>query len=379
MPRFTYPKLVLPRWRWLVEVVDFSSFLQRYFRTRAYRWFSLFENIKDVLVDLLYQKRGKYSRPFLHFGTIGLIFFVIIVGPVVLQEAEKDEEGQNATPSILAAFSTYGQSFITSQATEVSQYRGGEIITHSVQDGETLSSIASRYGLQVSTLAWENSISDKAKLKPGQELRILPVDGIRHKVQRGETIYSIGKKYSLDESQVQSIVDYPFNEFLNDETFELATGQYIIVPDGVRQDTAVAQPVGRFGVQVTPDAGSVTARGTFVWPTAGRITQKYAFYHKGVDIANLSGGPIVAADSGTVIVAGWPDNSGYGNRVLIDHGNGFVTLYAHMSLIQVRQGQRVNRGDLLGQMGSTGRSTGVHLHFEIRQGGTYQNPLSFLQ
>lgn len=86
----------------------------------------------------------------------------------------------------------------------------------------------------------------------------------------------------------------------------------------------------------------------------------------------------MAADSGTVVGAGWLDNYGYGNRVLIDHGNGFVTLYAHLSGIQVRPGQTVNRGDVIGQMGSTGRSTGVHLHFEIRQGDVLHNPLGYL-
>jgi murein DD-endopeptidase MepM/ murein hydrolase activator NlpD len=107
------------------------------------------------------------------------------------------------------------------------------------------------------------------------------------------------------------------------------------------------------------------------------ITQGYKFYHKAVDIANRGGGPIIAADSGSVIAAGW-DASGYGNRVLIDHGNGMITLYGHLSALQVQAGQRVNRGDQIGMMGSTGRSTGTHLHFEIRQGGVFLNPLTAL-
>lgn len=361
----------------LRDCTDFVLFLRVYIKSRGYRWFSRFEVAKDLLVDLLYKKRGKYARPFLHFGTIGLIFLAISLGPLILSDNE--DEAQAGEVGILSSANAYGRSFSTQQSEEVRQYRGGEIIIHTVQDGETLSSIADRYGLQVTTILWENTLTEKSSLKPGQELRILPVDGVRHKVARGETIYTVGKKYGLDESQVQRIVDYPFNEFLNDETFELVTGQYLIVPDGVRKDTAVtSKPIAKYGVQLTPDAGAVTAKGQFVWPAAGRITQGYAFYHKAIDIANRAGGTLVAADSGTVIVAGWPDNSGYGNRVIIDHGNGYVTLYAHMSLIQVRQGQRVNRGDVIGQMGSTGRSTGVHLHFEVRQGGASVNPLSFL-
>jgi len=364
---------------WLSNWLAFGVFLRQYIRHRGYHWFVRFESVKDVIVDLLYKKRGKYARPFLHFGTIGLIFVVMTLGPVLLQEADNENEQAVGGNGIMTMATAYSQNYTTMQAEEVRQYRGGEIIVHIVQEGETLSSIAQRYGLEVTTILWENELADNTKLKPGQELRILPVNGIRHKVQRGETIYTIGKKYGLDGSQVQTIVDYPFNEFLNDETFELATGQYLIVPDGVKRNAnVIATPVTSTG-RNTPDAGAVTANGSFVWPAAGRITQDYRFYHKAFDIANRAGGPILAADSGTITVAGWVDNTGYGNRILIDHGNGYMTLYGHLSLIQVVVGQRVNRGDVIGQMGSTGRSTGTHLHFEIRQGGVLLNPQNFLR
>ena len=100
---------------------------------------------------------------------------------------------------------------------------------------------------------------------------------------------------------------------------------------------------------------------------------------KGTDIANRGGPAVLAADAGRVIVAGWPDGNGYGNRVMIDHGNGYKTLYAHLSKIYVVQGQSVARGAAIGQMGSTGRSTGTHLHFEIIQNGVHLNPLNFLR
>ena len=116
-----------------------------------------------------------------------------------------------------------------------------------------------------------------------------------------------------------------------------------------------------------------------MWPASGRITQGYRFYHKAIDIANHGGGPILAADSGTVLQASWLDNTGYGIRIMIDHGNGYVTLYAHLSRVRVTPGQTVNRGDVIGDMGSTGRSTGTHLHFEIRRGGALDNPLNFLR
>lgn len=364
--------------KWILDCGIFLQFLRTYARVRGYERFSQFEQLKDVLVDLLYKRRGRYARPFLHFGTVSLIFLVVTFGPFLFQEdGEMQESGSQG---ILALADAQAMGFYTVQSEAVRQYRGGEIITHVVQEGETLSEIAARYSLQVETILWENNLTANATLRPNQELRILPVDGVRHRVARGETIFSVGRRYGLtDASQAQVIVDYPFNEFLNEETFELATGQYLMVPGGV-PPRAPAQPARQpRAVAFTPDAGTVTATGSFVWPAAGRITQGYFFYHRAIDIANRSGGPILAADSGVVTVAGWIDNSGYGNRVQIDHGNGFVTLYAHLSSVQVQAGQRVNRGDVIGQMGSTGRSTGVHLHFEIRQGGVLLNPLTFLQ
>jgi murein DD-endopeptidase MepM/ murein hydrolase activator NlpD len=353
----------------------FLVFLRRYIRLRGYQRFAQFETVKGWLVDLLYKKRGRYSRPFLHFGTVGLIFVVITFGPLILNTDEERELDQESG-SILASATAFSTDFYTAQAEEVRQYRGGEIIIHSVQDGETLSSIADRYGLTMNTLLWENDLTEKSTLKAGQELRILPVDGVRHKVVKGETIYTVAKKYGLDDSEAQVIVDYPFNEFLNDETFELAIGQQLVVPGGEIQKAAT--PPRQPKVVFTADAGAVSATGSFIRPAGGTVTQGYSFYHKAVDIANRSGGPILASDAGVVTVAGWVDNSGYGRRVMIDHGNGYVTLYAHLSAAQVQVGQRVNRGDVIGQMGSTGRSTGTHLHFEIRQGGVLLNPFSFL-
>ncbi|HPA62092.1 MAG TPA: M23 family metallopeptidase [Candidatus Woesebacteria bacterium] len=364
------------------DLQSFLRFLRSYGKIRLYVIFDFFEKLKDALVSVLHQKRGKYTRPFLHFGTIALSFFMVIFGPRILNSNDETMDSQLvlATP-ILAISTATAPDFYTYQAEEVRQYRGGEIITHVVEEGETISDIAERYGLRKETILWANNLTEKSTIKPGQSLEILPVDGVRHKVVRGDTIYSIGKKYGLTGSQVQMIVDYPFNEFLNDETFDLVAGQYLMVPEG-RPPTAAVSPIAtsrsNFGV-LTPDAGTVSATGSFIWPASGGISQGYSFYHKAIDISNGAGGAILAADAGVVAVAGWVDGYGYGNRVMIDHGNGFVTLYAHLSVVQVRVGQRVGRGDVIGQMGSTGRSTGTHLHFEIRQGGALQNPFNFLR
>jgi len=368
---FDYKKLKI-----LKEFFQFIRFIHQYFRSRAYTWFSKFELSKDILVDLLYKKRGRYARPFLHLGATSLIFVMVIFGPQILTDKEKLLQSQSGSP-ILTTVNEFASDFYTIQAEEVKQYRGGEIITHIVEDGETLSSIADKYDLKTETILWANKLTKTAKIKPGQELSILPVDGVRHKVVRGETIYSIGKKYQLADAQLQMVVDYPFNEFLNDETFDLVVGQYLMVPEGIMPQPKAAPRLPSY--RYTPNDPSAATTGNFIWPfSGGIITQGYRFYHRAVDIALRSGGPILAADGGVVIEAGWPSGSGYGNRVMVDHGNGFVTLYAHMSVIQVKVGQRVARGNVLGQMGNTGRSTGTHLHFEIRRGGGLTNPFDYL-
>lgn len=356
----------------MVDFGDYLDFWHRYLKNRIYSPFSYFEKAKDVLVNGLYRQRGKYAKPILHVGTIATMFLVVIIAPTVFNKMDNQSGGANK--NVLGLASAEEVSFYTMQAEEVRQMRGGEITIHLVKEGETLENIAEQYGLKQETIIWENNLADKAKLKTGEELRILPVDGIRHKVLKGETVASIGKKYGLQDAQVQAIVDFPFNDFVNNETFDLAVGQYLMVPGGLKQKTSV--PTATYASKLTPNAGAVSATGGFVWPASGVISQGYSFYHKAIDIAGS--GSILAADSGTVIASGW-DSSGYGSRVVVDHNNGKKTLYAHMATLQVVVGQTVNKGDVLGVMGSTGRSTGRHLHFEIRQDNVLLNPLDFLK
>ncbi len=355
----------------LVDFDGYVNFWYRYLKNRIYAPFSYFEKGKNVIVNGLYRQRGKYSKPILHLGTVGMIFVVVTVAPTIFNQTQNESGGANK--NVLGVASAEEVSFYTMQAEEVRQLRGGEVTIHIVKEGETLESVAEQYGLQKETIMWENNLTAKATLKEGQELRILPIDGIRHKVAKGETVTSIGSKYGLKDAQVQAIVDFPFNDFVNNETFELAVGQYLMIPGGVKKQAA---PTATYASKLTPNAGTVSATGGFVWPASGVISQGYSFYHKAIDIAGS--GAILAADSGTVIASGW-DNSGYGNRVMLDHGNGTKTLYAHMEVLQVVAGQTVNKGDVLGIMGSTGRSTGRHLHFEIRQDSVLLNPFDYLK
>jgi len=164
------------------------------------------------------------------------------------------------------------------------------------------------------------------------------------------------------------------NDFVDLDNFTLAVGQYLFVPGGKVVEKPLPEAT-RFVAQI--QAG-VRGTSNFIWPASGAITQYPVWYHMALDIANPGAPPILAADSGTVSYAGclsW----GYGCYVIIDHGNGYQTLYAHLSRYSVSSGQSVSQGQTIGIMGSTGRSTGVHLHFEIRREGQLLNPLNFLK
>ena len=377
-----------PRFKTIREFGEFLGCLASYLHKRFYRWFSGFELVKGVAVDRMYRQRGKYAGIVIHLSVASLGFFALTIGPSLIIGADK-ERAMLGNPLQLAADSSLGvggqsefgqilgESVSASPVTVESDKPRAEIVDYVVQPGDALSSIANKFGVTVDTIRWANSsIVSQNSIKPKDTLKIPPVTGIVHTVTSGETIYSISKKYSAD---AQSIVDFPFNTFTNDETFSLAIGQSIVVPDGVVPAEQPWSPSSAIARKLTPDAGVVSATGVWVWPASGIITQPWRPWHHAVDIANSGGGPIKAADSGRIVLEGW-DGSGYGNRIIIDHGNGYQTLYAHLlSKFDVVLGQTVKRGDVIGQMGSTGRSTGTHLHFEIRRGGVGLNPLDFLR
>jgi len=357
----------------LTEVKLFFRELGLYlFKTFNFR-FLQFEERKGIFVSFLYRKRGKMAKRFVHSGMAGLAALGVIIAPSVAQEFPGRSIDPWSVPSPSAILSSYTQDPNTS--TIVSDKVRDKIMEYKVNEGDTLSKIAEKFDISVDTIIWQNDLPGRNAIKVGQALEILPVTGISHVVKKGDTVYSIAKKY---DSSPQAVVDFPYNVFTNDETFELAIGQTVIVPDGVKPAQLPSQAVARIK-QTTPNAGTVVASGNFVWPTNGVITQGFFWYHKGIDIANVSLPAVLAADSGRVVVAGWPDNAGYGNRVVIDHGNGFKTLYGHLSKVYVVSGQTVNRGSAIGQMGSTGRSTGTHLHFEVIQNGVYLNPRNVLR
>ncbi len=331
-----------------------------------------FEAVKSLFSSLLYRKRGRWARPFAHFFLALFIFLGITLSPRI-ERALRDDSIQWNTYSPSSAYATYSQGAKNATTIESSHQRGN-IVTYTVREGDTVSSIAEKFGVSIDTVIWANNISSVTSIKPGQQLQIPPVTGIVYEVQRGETVYSIAEKH---EANPQAIVDFPFNSFANDETFALAVGQTLIIPDGVKpkaRPVAPPQPAYIAQAEVQTGGGS----GTFIWPTGGRITQRYVWYHRGIDIANNTSPAIVAAQSGHVSAVIY-NRYGYGNHVVVDHGNGYQTLYAHLSRIYVQPNQQVSSGQALGQMGTTGRSTGIHLHFEVIHNGVKLNPLSLLQ
>lgn len=354
---------------------DIQQFFRAWYRLLlkwGYWLFNFFEWVKRGVTQLLYRQRGRFATPFVHIGMIGLMAMGITIAPVLASSFPglTEDQWSQQTPN-----SQVREITDTAMTTQIPDGRvRDKVLEYQVQSGDTISEIADKFGISTDTIVWENDLTQGGAIKPGQTLRILPVTGVLHKVARGETIYSIAKKYS---AEPQAIVDFPFNTFADDETFALSVGQDLIVPDGQMPNLIPSNP-GAYVVQRTPSAGAVSGTGHFAWPISGVITQRFSWYHTGIDIAAPFGTPVLASDAGKVIVAGWTDNTGYGNRVMIDHLNGYVTLYGHMSRVDVQVGQTVNRGDRIGLEGSTGRSTGPHVHFEIRHPHVV-NPLDYLQ
>ncbi|MFH1244079.1 MAG: peptidoglycan DD-metalloendopeptidase family protein [bacterium] len=355
----------------IAEFREFTAQLWRYTTKHAYRAFFRFEAGKDLLTGALYHKRGKYARPFLHSGMMALIFFGVTLGPRFVQQSFAGESER--IESVSAATSIGVSLDSTGIVTLESEKSWNQVSEYNVKEGDTLSSIAAKFGVSIDSVKWANPSINWQKVKPGVLVSVPPVTGVVYKVKPGDTVNSIAKKL---QTEPQGIVDFPLNTFSNDETFALVAGQTLIVPDGIMPDETMSAP--RLASVLTPDAGAVSATGSFAWPTFGKITQPFRWYHKGSDIANDTGTSVVAADSGRVVTAGWT-NVGYGNHIIIDHENGYQTLYGHLSQISVVVGQKVARGSQIGLMGSTGRSTGSHLHFEIRTAGGNQDPLGYLK
>ncbi len=292
----------------------------------------------------------------------------------------------------------------TVQPTAPSQ--GFEIKKYTVESGDTISSIAKKFGITQQTVMGENSLTSRSTLRVGQVLTILPVDGVVHTVKRGDTLAAIARQYGLKATDELQRVNQ-----LNSRS-TLSIGQSLVVPGGVRTVAVAPKPVAnagssantklpppvtgtyvptnsgedhtdeyygpaKFRNQAKPAPSPNANAAGMIWPTTSkRINQYFSGRHSGLDVHGYYDSPLYASDDGVVKVANWRTN-GYGFGVDIDHENGIVTRYGHASRLFVHIGQRVKKGDVIGFIGTTGKSTGPHLHFEVIVRGVRVNPFTY--
>lgn len=272
-----------------------------------------------------------------------------------------------------------------------------EVIEYTVESGDSIFSIADKFNLNPETILWGNRYTlgdDPHFILPGQTLNILPVDGVYHMWSAGEGLNGVASFYGVSP---EDIVNWPGNGLDPDEIGDYANPKIppdtmLVIPGGQgtytdwrtprisREEPATAQHLGPGACTASYDG--ITGSLVFMWPSTERYLSGFDYSpetnHFAIDIAGQQGNPIFAADHGVVVYAGWNDY-GYGEMIVIDHGAGWQTLYAHLSQINVSCGQEVMKGDTIGLMGSTGKSTGPHLHFEMRSDEFGRvNPWNFL-
>ena len=242
-----------------------------------------------------------------------------------------------------------------------------QISLYVVRPGDSLADIANMYDVSVNTIIWANDLKSSKDIHVGDTLIILPVSGLKHTIAKGETLASLAKKYGADANEIAQ-----FNGLADDAALDV--GSAVIIPGGeLAAAPVVVKPSGgKSGSKILPEplhgAGGPSLPGFFTNPLPGAILTQGLHGNNAVDLGKPTGTPILAAADGTVIVSksngAW--NGGYGSYVVISHGNGTQTLYAHMSRDVAYAGESVSQGQVIGYVGRTGEATGPHLHFEIR-------------
>ncbi len=349
-----------------------------------------------------------------NIAAVGLVFVAALLGWDYLQtggiapapaqtlppeasptpEPESQAEVQVDLPALASASSptASGITRTASMDTEIPTRPRVDVITHTVEQGDSIFSIADLYNLKPETILWGNFeiLEDNPHLlKAGQQLNILPTNGTYYQWHDGDNLGQVAGFFKVDP---QVIIEYPGNRFdLTDENPEVEDGQWLIIPDGKRAikdwgppaitrnnpASAAYYGAGHCGAVYEGAIGTYT----FVWPTTSRQISGYGYdpsVHPAIDIGGSEGNAIFAIDSGVVVYAGWSDY-GYGYLIVIDHGTGWQSAYAHLSAVGVSCGQSVFQGTMIGALGNTGNSSGAHLHFEMIYNGVKVNPLNFVQ
>ena len=256
-----------------------------------------------------------------------------------------------------------------------------EVEEYRVVRGDSVFAISESYKLKPETILWANYDvlqDDPHSLAPGMVLKIPPTDGIYYQWKENDTLESVSGEFR---ASIDDILNYPGNDIdLADPKIE--SGSWVMVPNGEREFVQWLVPTVARGASGTSSTsqnscpGGAVGGGGFVWPADSHSLSGNDYWsgHLGIDIAAGEGAPVYAADSGVVTMAAGGYNYGYGNVIQIDHGNGYSTIYAHLSNIGVSTCQSVGAGQWIGGAGNTGNSQGAHLHFEVRQGGGFLNP-----
>jgi len=256
-----------------------------------------------------------------------------------------------------------------------------DVVEYHVKRGDSVFAISEEYKLKPETILWANYDvlkDDPHSLAPGQVLKIPPADGIYYQWKENDTIESVASEYK---TSVDAILDYPGND-IDLTNPKIESGSWVMLPGGEREfvqwliPTVAKGASGTSGTSQSACPGGAVGSGAFVWPADNHFLSGNDYWsgHLGIDISAGEGAPVYAADSGVVTMAQGGDNYGYGNVIQIDHGNGYSTIYAHLSSIGVGVCQSVSAGQWIGASGNTGNSQGAHLHFEVRQGGGFINP-----
>ena len=281
----------------------------------------------------------------------------------------KTEEAISSTDSIsimseTALIPSVGPQSITGGVGEGDLPLVDDMSVYVVRKGDSLSQIADMFGVSTNTILWGNDLKKGAKLTEGDILLILPVSGIKHVVKSGQSVASIAKMYKVDVETVTT-----FNSITS--SAKLAVGDELIIPDGQMPTTSTPTQINKPKTtpskpQNNPKLASTNTNGYYINPVPELKRKSQGFHgNNSVDLAASTGTNILAAASGRVLLARTGYNGGYGNMVIIEHPNGTKTLYAHMVKLNTNSGAQVSQGELIGYVGSTGRSTGPHLHFEV--------------
>ncbi|HAZ29424.1 TPA: hypothetical protein DCY43_01555 [candidate division WWE3 bacterium] len=328
-------------------------------------------SLKSYFVAKLIWSRGKLGRPVANFVVLTfalVIFFLgeVLSGSKLVVSKEVDASYLKTTNDIIPERNT-------ALITIPENRQRTEYLTYKVEPGDSLYSIGNKFKVSIDALKYVNDLYDGSVLRVGQDIMIPPISGLIHKVASGDTLESIARKYSVPS---QAIAD--FNYLL--EPSKLALGTELVIPDAKVPVPVIPLPI----IPSTIASGAAdpgAKHGWCMWPTTVRVvTQNFSWYHNGLDIAaswSSAMPPIYACSKGVVVRSGW-DPFGLGLHIRIDHGNGYETVYGHMSRLDVSYGDSVKKGEVIGIMGSTGRSTGPHVHFIIKFKGTPQDPVKYI-